>query len=73
MQLRRETALIEAKERYIQQDKDRPNRKLVEKPCPAQRIQKKSILTVADDLSEKYQLPETTKNILQIFRFYPQD
>ena len=63
MHLRREAAVIEAKERYIRQDKDHPNRKLVEKPRPAQRIQKKSILTVADDLSEKYRLPENRQPI----------
>ena len=58
MHLRREAAVVETYERYRRQERDHPNRKLVESQRPAQRIQKKSILTVADELKEKYRLPE---------------
>ena len=47
-----------------------PNKKIVKKPRLAQRIQKKSILTVADNLSEKS--PFSTMNIHQTFKSYPQ-
>ena len=58
MHLRREAAVVETYERYRRQERDHPNRKLVEHQRPAQRIQKKSILTVAEKLKEKYRLPE---------------
>ena len=58
MRLRREAAVVETIERYKRQDKGHPNRQLVEAPRPPERIKKKSVISIADSLKEKYQLPE---------------
>ena len=63
MKIRRDAAVMEATERYKRQDKEHPNRKVVEEPRPKQRIKKKSILSVADDLKEKYKLPKDREPI----------
>ena len=58
LRLRREAAVVECVERYKRKDKNHPNAKLVENWKPTRRLQRKSILDVAQDLQEKYHLPE---------------
>ena len=71
MHLRREAAVVETMERYKRQDKDHPNRGLVDAPRPAQRIKRKSIITVADDLKEKYRLPENREPLSHFDHEHP--
>ena len=63
MQIRREAAVVETIERYKRQETDHPNRKLLEDPRPEQRIKKKSILSVAENLKDKYKLPDDREQI----------
>ena len=63
MQIRREAAVVETIERYKRQSEDHPNRKVIEEPRSAQRIKKKSIMSVAEELREKYTLPEDREPI----------
>ena len=55
--LRREAAAIEMVERYRRKPKDHPNRKVVDSWTPNNRIQKKSILMVENELQLKHHLP----------------
>ena len=66
MHLRRQAAVVETTERYKRLDENHPNRQLIEAPRPTQRIKKKSILTVADNLKDKYHLP-ANREPLSIF------
>ena len=66
MHLRWQAAVVETTERYKRLDENHPNRQLIEAPRPAQRIKKKSILTVADNLKDKYHLP-ANREPLSIF------
>ena len=63
MQIRREAAVIETIEKYKRQDKDNPNRTIVDGKRPKQRIKKKSILSVFEDLRTKYPLPDNREPI----------
>ena len=63
MRLRREAAVVETLERYHRQSDDHPNKKLVNKQRPKQRIKKKSILSVAEGLKDKYHMPEDREPI----------
>ena len=63
LRLRREAAVVETLERYQRQDSDHPKKKILEERRPSQRIKEKSILTVATDLKEKYQMPEDREPI----------
>ena len=63
MKLRRDAAVIETVERYRRQDQNHPNRVITNDTRPAQRIRKKSILSVADSLKDKYKLPENREEI----------
>ena len=63
MCLRREAAVVETIERYQRQNDDHPNKKLLNNQRPRQRIKKKSILSVADGLKGKYQMPEDREPI----------
>ena len=58
LKFRREAAVIEGIERYKRLEKDHPNRQLVEMARPNQRLKKKSILDLAEDLQEKHRLSE---------------
>ena len=63
LHLRREAAVVEMTERYKRLGIDHPNRKIVNGPRPRQRIKKKSILSIAKDLKDKYELPEDRQPI----------
>ena len=63
MQIRREAAVVETIERYKRLGANHPNRKIVDAPRPKQRIKKKSILSVAEDLKEKYNMPHDREPI----------
>ena len=63
MQIRREAAVVESIERYRRQEVDHPNRKIIEEPRPPKRIKKKSIMSVAEELREKFTLPEDREPI----------
>ena len=62
LNLRREAAVIEGIERYRRLDPTHPNRRLVESKRPIQRLKHKSILDIAEDLKDKYKLPEMREN-----------
>ena len=61
--LRRQAAVVETTERYRKLDVNHPNRQLTEASRPAQRIEEKSILTLADSLKEKYHLPDNRESL----------
>ena len=63
MHLRRESAVIEAVERYRRLDERNPNKILTESERPPQRIKKKSILSIADSLNQKFPMPEQREQI----------
>ena len=63
MKLRRDAAVIETVERYKRQDIKHPNRIITDATRPYQRINKKSILSVAESLKESYQLPADREEI----------
>ena len=63
MHLRREAAVVETVERYHRQNEDHANKKLLNKERPRQRIKKKSILSVAEGLKDKYQMPDDREPI----------
>ena len=63
LRLRREAAVVETLERYQRQDENHPNKIILEQQRPKQRIKKKSILSVAEELKEKYQMPEEREPI----------
>jgi len=63
MQNRREAAVVEAIERYKRQNTHHPNRIIVDEPRPQQRIKKKSILSVGENIKGKYQLPNERQPI----------
>ena len=58
LNLRREAAVVEGVERFRRLDTNHPNRKLVESKRPRQRLKQKSILDIAEDLKDKYKVPE---------------
>ena len=49
---------MEGVERYKRLDPTHPNRKLVESKRPQQRLKQNSILDIADQLKDKYKVPE---------------
>ena len=63
MNLRREAAIIENLERYRRLDDKNPNTTLTKSERPQQRIKKKSILSIAESLNEKYTMPEVREQI----------
>ena len=63
LRLRREAAVVETLERYQRQDENHPNKIILEQQRPKQRIKKKSILSVAEELKEKYEMPEEREPI----------
>ena len=58
LDLRREAAVMEGFERFKRLDPNHPNRKLVESKRPNQRLKQNSILDIAENLKDKYKLPE---------------
>ena len=58
LDLRRNKALLEAVERYQRTDPDHPNRKLVEQWKPNRRLQQKSPLDKATEITQQMHLPE---------------
>ena len=58
MSLRREAAVVETCERFRRLEENNPYKKLTESTRPIQRIKKKSILSVAEGLKEKYRTPD---------------
>ena len=63
IRIRREAAVVETIERYKRQETNHPNRKLLEEPRPEQRIKKKCIPSVAENLKDKYKLPDEREQI----------
>ena len=61
LDIRRDAAAIEMVERYRRNEEDHPNRKTVDNWKGKNRLKKKSILTVAKTLEEKYHLPDNRK------------
>ena len=57
LSIRREAAVVETVERMKRQESEHPNKKIVEKYNPVQRIKKKSILSVSDKIKENYNMP----------------
>ena len=64
MKIRREAAVMETVERMKRQDSEHPNKKIVDKYRPIQRIQKKSILSVSHKIKNNYSLPEEREPIV---------
>ena len=62
--LRREAAVVETVERLKRQEEKHPNRKIADNYNSKERIKKKSIMSVANKLKEKYTLPEERQPIL---------
>ena len=56
--LRREAAVMEGFERFKRLDPNHPNSKLVESKRPNQFLKQNSILDIAENLKDKYKLPE---------------
>jgi len=63
LKLRRDAAVVETVERYKRQDIKHPNRVITDATRPYQRINKKSILSVAESLKATYQLPTDREEI----------
>ena len=63
LRLRREAAVVETLERYKRQSDKHPNKCILTEARPKQRIKKKSILSVAEGLKDKYQMPEDREPI----------
>ena len=57
LDIRRNRSAIEAVERYHRAEPDHPNRKLVENWKPAKRIQQKSPIEIAAEISNQHHLP----------------
>lgn len=57
LNLRREAAVVDMVERYRRSDKETPNRKIVDKWTPNEKIKQRSILKVEKKLQEKYPMP----------------
>ena len=54
-------------------DENHPNRILTKTPHKAQRINKKSILTVADNLKDKYHHPDNKEPLFIVDKEHPQN
>ena len=61
LDIRRNRSAIEAVERYHRAEPDHPNRKLVENWKPAKRIQQKSPIEIAAEISNQHHLPTNRK------------
>ena len=63
LEKRRESATLQAKERYLRMPFEHPNRSLIENWTPKERIKQRSILDKTLHLTEKYHLPQNRENL----------
>ena len=61
--LRREAAIVQMVERYRRQDQQHPNRQLVEKWTPNNRIKHRTILDMAHAIEQKHHLPANREDL----------
>jgi len=71
LNLRREAAVVEMVERYRRSDKDNPNRGIVDRWKPDDRIKQKSILKVERRLQEKHHMPENREPEISLSKELP--
>ena len=71
LKFRRNAAVINMVERYKREDINHPNRILTENWKPIDRIQQKSILSVATELENEYKMPDNRETSDNIPRKFP--
>ena len=64
LNIRREAAVVETVERMKRQKENHPNKKIVENYRHTERIKKKSVLSMANRLAEKYNMPDERETVL---------